>query len=78
MHFVDGLSLSQIGAIEKLDKSNISRRLAQTRADVLAGTRARLRERLQIGDSDLNSLLDAMGSQLDVSIERFLGRSHDQ
>jgi RNA polymerase sigma-70 factor (ECF subfamily) len=76
MHFVDGLSLRQIGAIEHLDKSNVSRRLAAIRASVLEGTRAQLRGRLRIDESELDSLLDVMRSQLDISIERILGRTH--
>ncbi len=78
MHFVDGLSLSQIGTVEKLDKSNVSRRLATIRRAVLADMRERLKARLGIEESALDSLLDVMQSQLDISIERLLGRSHTQ
>jgi RNA polymerase sigma-70 factor (ECF subfamily) len=77
MHFVDGLSMSQIGAIEKLDKSNVSRRLQAIRATVLQKTREGLQQRLGIDEAELDSLIGVMHSQLDVSLERFLGQTHE-
>jgi RNA polymerase sigma-70 factor (ECF subfamily) len=75
MHFLDGLSLSQIGAVERLDKSNVSRRLAAIRTQILQATRDRLLAKLPLGVDELDSLLGVMRSQHDVSIEHLLLRS---
>jgi hypothetical protein len=51
-----------------------ARWLATARADVWASTRRRLRERLGLTDSAIESMLDDIRSCIDLSIERGLGR----
>jgi RNA polymerase sigma-70 factor (ECF subfamily) len=72
IHYLDGLSLAQIGAVEKLDKSTISRRLGAIREALLTETRRLMRERLRLDEGELESLMGVIASQLDVSIESFL------
>ena len=45
MHFLDGLSLNQIGAIYQVNKSTISRRMSHARETLLEKTRERLEKR---------------------------------
>jgi RNA polymerase sigma-70 factor (ECF subfamily) len=72
LHYLDRLTLAQIGALEQLDKSTISRRLESARQTLLDETTRLLRERLQLETSELDSLFGLIASQLDVSIEAFL------
>jgi RNA polymerase sigma-70 factor (ECF subfamily) len=66
--FVDGLSLDEIGAIYGVHRATVARWLATTRDALLTGTRAGLRARLAIGDSDLDSIMRLIDSQLEASI----------
>jgi RNA polymerase sigma-70 factor (ECF subfamily) len=70
--FVDGMTLKQIGAPMRLDKSSVSRRLAAIRQRLFGETKSRLCERLKLDSAEFESLMNLIRSQLDVSIERFL------
>jgi RNA polymerase sigma-70 factor (ECF subfamily) len=72
LHYLDRLSLGQLGALEGVDKSTMSRRIAAVRQTLLDETHRVLRERLRLDESELDSLMGAIASQLDVSIESFL------
>jgi RNA polymerase sigma-70 factor (ECF subfamily) len=72
LHYLDRLSLAQIGAHEGVDKSTISRRLAALRQKLLDDTRRLLGERLRLDAGEIDSLMGVIASQLDVSIESFL------
>jgi RNA polymerase sigma-70 factor, ECF subfamily len=72
LHYLDRLTLQQIGALDAVDKSTISRRLAVVRQSLLEETQRLLRERLRLGTTDLDSLMNLVQSSLDVSIEAFL------
>ncbi len=45
LHFLEGLSLNQIGAMYQVNKSTISRRMARARETLLERTRERLEQR---------------------------------
>jgi RNA polymerase sigma-70 factor (ECF subfamily) len=72
LHYLDGLTLQQIGALENVDKSTISRRLDKVRQSLLDETQRLLRERLQLASTELDSLMNAVNTSLDISIEAFL------
>ncbi len=75
-HFLDGLSLSQIGTLRRVDKSTISRRLQAARQALFDETRRLLQDQLQVPASDVASLMRAVGGGLDdVSLERLLKKS---
>lgn len=74
LHFVDGLSLGQIGKLEGVDKSTVSRRLTAVRALVFAETRRRLEQRLGLSHQEFESLMNVIQSQMHLSIERILRR----
>jgi RNA polymerase sigma-70 factor (ECF subfamily) len=69
LHFVDGLSLNQIGAVYQAHKSTISRRLARAHQTVLTKTRVELEARLGVGGQELESLIQLMGSQVDLALD---------
>ena len=72
LHYLDRLTLAQIGALDGVHKSTVSRQLEAARETLLHETTRLLRERLQLQKGELDSLLGLIASQLDVSIEAFL------
>lgn len=72
LHFVDGLTLGQIGKLDGVDKSTVSRRLTSVRDVLFADTRRRLEARLGLTHSEFESLMNVIQSQLHLSIERIL------
>jgi len=75
LHFLEGLSLNQIGAMYQVNKSTISRRMARARETLLGRTRERLEQMLSLTPSDLDSLLELLGPRLDLSLASVLNQS---
>lgn len=75
MHFVRNLTTDAIGRIYGVDGSTVRRRIATARHGVLDDTRRRLREKLELQPSEVESLIRLLESQLDVSVARLLARS---
>ncbi|HEY5926990.1 MAG TPA: sigma-70 family RNA polymerase sigma factor [Kofleriaceae bacterium] len=67
--FVDGLSIDEIGPLYGVHRATIARWLASTRENLFELTRATLMARLSIADSDVDSILRLIDSQLEISIE---------
>ncbi|MGO9829750.1 MAG: sigma factor-like helix-turn-helix DNA-binding protein, partial [Myxococcaceae bacterium] len=72
LHFIDGLSFNQIGAVYQVNKSTISRRLSHARERLLATTRALLEQRFHLGAPELESLLRLLGPELALSLTSVL------
>lgn len=72
MYHVEDLTLVQIATLIGLDKSNVSRRLTAVRERLFDDTRRALERRLQLGEGEFDSLMNAIGSQLHVSLSRIL------
>jgi RNA polymerase sigma-70 factor (ECF subfamily) len=72
LHFLDQLTFMQIGRLEGVAKSTVSRRLADIRGRLLEETRRRLRDSLGLDEAELKSLMRAAGSELDLSFESYL------
>ncbi|MGZ6133850.1 MAG: sigma-70 family RNA polymerase sigma factor [Myxococcaceae bacterium] len=75
LHFQEGLSLNQIGAMYQVNKSTISRRMARARDLLLERTRSRLVDTLSLPPSELQSLLEELGPRLDLSLSSVLAPS---
>ena len=75
LHFQEGMSLNQIGAMYQVNKSTISRRMARARDLLLERTRSRLVESLSMPPSELQSLLEELGPRLDLSLSSVLAPS---
>lgn len=68
LHYVEGLSLDRMASLYRVHRATIARRLAAHREKLHAETRTRLREALQIHDSEFESLLGLVRSQLAFSL----------
>jgi RNA polymerase sigma-70 factor, ECF subfamily len=68
LHYVDGLNIDRIGAIYRLHRSTVARQLASHRRKLLDLTRGRLRERLNLSDSEFDSILALVRSQMVMSL----------
>jgi RNA polymerase sigma-70 factor (ECF subfamily) len=74
LSYLDGVSPEEIGRIYQTHRTTVWRWLGQCREQLLEGTRRRLGERIKVSDAELSSLMNAVHSQLDVSISRMLGK----
>jgi RNA polymerase sigma-70 factor (ECF subfamily) len=72
LHFIDGLSFNQIGAVYQVNKSTISRRMSHARETLLAKTRGRLEQRFNLGALELESLMRLLGPELQMSLTSVL------
>jgi RNA polymerase sigma-70 factor (ECF subfamily) len=74
MYFVEQMGYAALGRLFQVHPTTVSRWLAVAREHVLAETRRRLRERLGISASEIESLMRILPSQLGLSLERLLPR----
>jgi RNA polymerase sigma-70 factor (ECF subfamily) len=72
MHFVDGLSIDEIGAAYGVHRATAARWIQRARDELFAGTRVRLAERLALSPSELDRVTALVQSQLDVSLSTLL------
>lgn len=72
LSYLDRVSIDKLGDLFQVHRSTAARWLARCREELFEKTRALLRERLRLTDSEFASLAQALQSQLDVSINRFL------
>lgn len=72
-HLLDGLTIDELGATYGVHRVTAARWLSKARAELWSLTRRRLRARLQLTGSQIDSLLGEVRSTLDLSIERALG-----
>ena len=74
-YLIDKLNIAEIGSLFGLSRATIGRRIVDAREKVLEGTKRRLKERLDIATVELDSLIAALQSQVDVSLSQVLGKS---
>jgi RNA polymerase sigma-70 factor (ECF subfamily) len=74
LHFLDGVSLTALAKMQGVDKSTLSRRLSRCRELILAETRRKLGERLGVDGSELESVMNALGSRVEITLGRLLGK----
>ena len=70
--FLDELGMAEIGRMYRLSKSAVSRRLSRCREALLADVRRRLRDDHAIAESELDSVMRLVSSQLHLSLPRLL------
>jgi RNA polymerase sigma-70 factor (ECF subfamily) len=75
MLIVDGHTLDRIAEVYGVNQSSVSRWLAKARLKVLAEARRLLRERLNVAESEFESLLHLVISQVDLSVSQVLSRA---
>jgi RNA polymerase sigma-70 factor, ECF subfamily len=72
LYFVDGLRSGAIGKIYGVHGATVRRWIERAREEMLAETRRRLAARLALHDSELESLMMDIHSQLDLTLSRCL------
>jgi RNA polymerase sigma-70 factor (ECF subfamily) len=72
MQVIDGLSPDEIGRVYQTHRTTVWRWLTQCRQALYSKTRELLAARVKGNDSELSSLMKAVHSQLDVSLNRVL------
>jgi RNA polymerase sigma-70 factor (ECF subfamily) len=70
--FLDGLSIDEIGALYRVHRATVARWIAAIREGLFESTRARLMSRFAISDTEADSVLRLIDSQLDISIETLM------
>lgn len=75
LHYLDNLTLEEIGAMKRVHRSTAARRLARSCELVAAHTHKILVERLGIEASQIDSVMRLLRSHLDLSLDRWLGAS---
>jgi RNA polymerase sigma-70 factor (ECF subfamily) len=75
LSYIERLSIDQIGALYSVHRSTASRWVVRSREVLVGNIRAGLERRLQLADTELESLIGALRSHLDVSIRRLLEKS---
>jgi RNA polymerase sigma-70 factor, ECF subfamily len=70
MHFIEGLSLAELGAVYRVHRATIARWLVDCRTRVIEVVRSRLPIRAPASPSELRSLVAAIGDQVDLSVTR--------
>lgn len=77
MSAVAGLTLEKIGAIYHVDRSTVSRWLADARRGLLDRTEANLRARLGVQPAEFQSMARLLTSQLEIDLPELLRTVHD-
>ena len=66
--YVDGATLDEIAAIQRVHRATIARRFQELRERVAGGTRDRLVAALGVGRGEAASIIRMVQSQLDASL----------
>ena len=72
-HYLDQLTLEDVAALHKIHRSSAARWLAQARAALASEALREFRDRLRVSESEVESLVRLVRSQLDITLERMLG-----
>jgi RNA polymerase sigma-70 factor (ECF subfamily) len=75
LHVVDGLTMEQIAGMYGVSHSTVSRWMAAARGAIVAEARRRLRDEMNVGAEEFESLARLLASQLDLNVSLVLGRS---
>ena len=67
-HFLDGVSVHDLGRLYRVHRATAGRWLERARDAILAATRARLMERLDVPPAELESILRLVLSRLEISL----------
>jgi RNA polymerase sigma-70 factor (ECF subfamily) len=73
-HYVDGLTTEQLGGLHRVHRVTISRRLVRARQSLLQHTRTAMMKRMRLTPSECDSIIRVVRSQLDITLERVVGR----
>jgi RNA polymerase sigma-70 factor (ECF subfamily) len=71
-HYVDGLTVDMLGPLHRVHRSTCARWIEAARAKILREVRSHLRAKLALDERDLESVLELVRSQLDLSLPHHL------
>jgi RNA polymerase sigma-70 factor (ECF subfamily) len=74
MHFLEGMTVREIGRLFQVDGSTVSRWIDRSRKRLLADTRALLGQRLRLADEEVESLMGIAKDDFALSLSRILRR----
>ncbi len=72
-HYVDSFSIDRLAAMYDLHRASVARRIHRARDALLGATRERLRRESFASDTELESVLRAVESQVDLSVTSLFG-----
>lgn len=72
-HYLDGLSIDQLGLLYRAHRTTTARWLAAARERLLERTRSHLMQRLRVPLADCDSIIRNVKSQFDLTLFRFFG-----
>jgi RNA polymerase sigma-70 factor (ECF subfamily) len=75
LHLLERLNIDEIAALHDVHRATAARWLTRIRHHIGEHTREALRARLRLDASELDSLLRAVDSRLDLSLSRILAPS---
>ncbi len=70
--FVEGLNLDQLAAATGVHRATAARWLVRIRTQLLESTRGGLRQRLGVSEAELDSIVQLIASNFEVSVQRLL------
>jgi RNA polymerase sigma-70 factor (ECF subfamily) len=73
-HYIDNLTIDELGALYRVHRSTAARLLVRARAQLLENTRAGMGSRLGVDPADLDSIMRTIRSQVEVSLRALLCR----
>jgi RNA polymerase sigma-70 factor (ECF subfamily) len=74
LHFLDGMTIGAIATVYRVSWRSVHRWLTEARTRILTETRQLLAGRLRLSSTEIDSLMDLAGSQLEVSLHRLLDK----
>ena len=72
LHFVDNLNVDKVGSFYRVHRATAARWIVTVRERLLEEVRSRLREKLGLSDSEFDSMMNVVRSQLDLSLQTWL------
>ena len=72
IHFIDGLTIDEIGAMHDIHRATAARRIQKARERLAKLTKEKLRVRLGIDRWEADSVIRLVRSRLDFSVRNYL------
>jgi RNA polymerase sigma-70 factor (ECF subfamily) len=72
LQFIDALTLDQIAVFYRVHRATVARWLAEAKSSLLLGTKERLRQRLNLPEGEVESLVRLLAPDLEITIRGLL------
>jgi RNA polymerase sigma-70 factor (ECF subfamily) len=76
-HVLDGLTIDELASLYRVHRATCARWLAEARADLARGTRRQLVSALEVSGADVDSVLRALATDIELSIARLLKKPQE-